>query len=171
MTEIHVVSGRLPHDRLLPAILGREVTLSRGRYGKPMTAERKPIYFNTTHTASLTFLALADCEIGIDAEEIGDYDEAVLPLYFTAAEIEGCRAAGNPKEAFYKLWTQKESYLKYLGTGFHKSPLSVELDPYSSAFFDRDKNCFFMHLIYDRRIAVSICMQKQGEVLWRKLED
>ena len=161
MIELYVVRGRLSHDRLLPSILGREVALTRGRYGKPMTAERESIHFNTAHTANLTFLAVADCEIGIDAEEMGAYDEAVLPLYFTAGEIEEYRAGGSRLESFYRLWTRKESYLKYLGTGFYKSPLSAETD----------KNCCFTHLIHDQNIAVTICTQYQREVLWRIRED
>lgn len=117
---------------LLRAILARYVQVapaalrfSYGPAGKPRLADPRGILdlrFNLSHTDGLALFAVArGREMGLDVERI---DETVLvePLArhaFAPAEV--AYLANLPtrrrREAFYRLWTVKEAYVKARGEG------------------------------------------------------
>lgn len=128
--------------RALGAALGRdpaEVPIALGEKGKPHLAERGDsarLDFNLSHTGDLWLLALvAAGPVGVDLESPRDETDwdALTERYFSEAE----RAAfaelpsQRRKEAFFRIWTQKEAFLKARGSGL-AAPLAsfdVEVDP------------------------------------------
>jgi 4'-phosphopantetheinyl transferase len=89
--------------------------------------------FNFSHSADVAMLALVrEHEVGIDVEyslkPLPDlYD--VLRVVCSRMEFEQFRALPESchQEAFYKIWTTKEAYLKALGTGLSREPDTVHL--------------------------------------------
>jgi 4'-phosphopantetheinyl transferase len=78
-----------------------------------------------SHSGGLAIYALtADCEVGIDVEEVRDMSdiEEIASHNFSAAEaaqflsISGMEAK---KEAFFRCWTRKEAYIKAVGDGLY----------------------------------------------------
>ncbi len=77
----------------------------RGEHGKPRLIDA-PVSFNLTHTHGCTFCAVGNEELGLDAEWRGRPLPRACSARLTAAE---------QKEDFFRLWTAKEAYVKYLG--------------------------------------------------------
>ncbi|RDU24801.1 4'-phosphopantetheinyl transferase family protein [Anaerosacchariphilus polymeriproducens] len=96
-------------------------------YGKPFLMFPN-IHFNASHSGNWIACAVSDYEVGIDVEKISHVDEDIAEHFFT--EIENQYLKNQPdllrKESFYKLWTLKESYIKFKGKG-----LSIPLDSFS----------------------------------------
>lgn len=104
---------------------GERIEVASGSNGKPFVKNRADFHFNLSHAGSWVVLAAANSEIGVDVEKI-TADEGKLKIadrYFTARErdfIFSETESGTRAERFAAIWTGKESYLKYLGTGLTK---------------------------------------------------
>lgn len=101
--------------------------------GKPYLQNDRSFHFSVSHTGMLVAVGYADSEIGIDIEQIDrPLDrKSIAGLVFTPKEQAYVFGASDGQTRFLRfteLWTAKESYLKYLGTGFSKSPLSFSVD-------------------------------------------
>ncbi len=99
----------------------REMTLplkiKTSETGKPYFCDNSNIFFNLSHSKDMVACVLADKEVGIDIQHMGEYKEEIIPRFFTSDEqnyIESCK---NKKLAFYEIWTKKEALLKCKGTG------------------------------------------------------
>lgn len=113
-------------EALLRQTLGTdEFTLALGEYGKPYVAEQPDFHFNLSHSGDWVVLACSDREVGIDIEQIrADAKiEKLARRHFTPGEQNYVFSDGESHMAdrFFRIWTAKESYLKYLGTGLSKS--------------------------------------------------
>lgn len=100
--------------------------------GKPFVPGMRNVHFNLTHSGNLVMCAADSYPIGVDVEAIRDIDPDVATSCFTVRE-RGTLPPDSERErfteSFHTLWTLKESYLKALGTGLSRDPLSVEIYP------------------------------------------
>ncbi len=88
--------------------------------GKPFLADYPDVHFNISHSGNMVVCAVYDQPVGIDIQKMKDVRFDVLAKrFFTVKEQESFFSitAGKRKQAFYKTWTAKESYVKWLGTG------------------------------------------------------
>ncbi len=106
---------RLPADQL---------QFAYNDFGKPELASVEPraLQFSVSHSGELILIAITvGRDVGVDVERIRtDFDvEEVAERFFSDREHETLRSLdGHAKtEAFFKLWTLKEAYLKAKGTG------------------------------------------------------
>ena len=83
--------------------------------------ERRDMYFSIAHAGDYVILATADTEVGVDIEKVAPYEEAVAARCFTSPEQEWMRQERRD-DAFYRLWTAKESVMKAAGLGFALPP-------------------------------------------------
>lgn len=115
--------------------------LERTQDGKPFIPGLPDIHFNLSHSGDYMACAFSDREVGLDLQEHSRPHTSLVRIakrFFSAREYEAILALppehssvgpGHPKSAadfdnsarrlslFYKLWTIKEAYLKYLGCG------------------------------------------------------
>ncbi len=113
-----------------------------GELGKPEIdpSHRSNLRFSLSHTFGLAAAAVClDHDVGIDVED-GDRRSPELRLaerFFSPAEVAIVRdSAGEARrEAFFRVWTLKESYIKATGEGFRRSlrSFSFTLDPVTVA--------------------------------------
>lgn len=104
--------------------------LRRTKFGRPYFADTPDIDFSISHSDSLVVCALCVSKestprVGIDCEDI--YGKDPLPLasrFFTEDEFLKILEASDKALAFTELWTKKEAYLKYLGSGL-STPLNT----------------------------------------------
>lgn len=91
--------------------------------GKPYIRNKPDFHYNLSHSGNLVVLAYGSTELGVDVERIrSDVDaEGIGRRFFTPQEQQFLKdGASDERQRFFELWTKKESYLKYLGTGLKK---------------------------------------------------
>lgn len=117
-----------------------EFTLEKGPQGKPFLVGAENFHFNLSHSGQWVVLAWGGSPVGVDVEEIRMERgrEELARRFFTPEEQAYVfrREEGLPKR-FLEIWTGKESYLKYLGTGLSKSLLSFSVLSLTEVRFHR----------------------------------
>lgn len=98
-----------------------------GPHGKPSIVGSDRA-FSLTHTAWHAFLAIGPVEMGLDAEAVvpKTVDVALAERVMTAAELRVWLRAGQDErvDAFFRLWSAKESVMKASGLGMKLGPRS-----------------------------------------------
>ncbi len=98
-------------------------TLEADPQGKPRVVEAEGFHFNLSHSGPWVVLAWGDSPVGVDVERPRPQakTEALARRFFTPEEQDYvlCRQEGR-EQRFLEIWTGKESYLKYLGTGLQR---------------------------------------------------
>ncbi|MBO7276897.1 MAG: 4'-phosphopantetheinyl transferase superfamily protein [Bacteroidales bacterium] len=94
-------------------------TIAVKEKGKPYFLYNENLHFSISHTKSLIAIALHNKEIGIDIENTRKCNLNLAKRYFHQEEY--IYLSSLPKEeqdeAFTKIWTQKEAYVKCTGEG------------------------------------------------------
>lgn len=88
-------------------------------FGKPFITDGFK-NFSITHSGNLVIVAVSESEVGVDAEIIQKkvYTHVASKVFSEKEKSEYENLFGEPKtEYFISKWTQKEAYLKYVGTG------------------------------------------------------
>jgi len=118
-------------DALLRHALGTEdYVVEKHRDGKPFIRGRADFHYNLSHAGSWVVIAFGDSEVGVDVEvpRTDTHIEAIAERYFTADEQRYLLEAEKELlQRFLEIWTGKESYLKYLGTGLKKALTSFSV--------------------------------------------
>lgn len=125
--------------------------------GKPYLSDYPGLYFNLSHSGNVAACAVADCEIGVDVQIYGKGREAVAKRFFTKEEQESLEKAGNEgkfEEAFFSLWSIKESYLKYTGLGMKKGLDSFHIDFEREKIIDLSAGDKVQEQVYFRQISL-----------------
>lgn len=91
--------------------------IQTGAHGKPFFPAYPELHFNLSHCQRLAVCGLDSHPLGIDAEPIRALRPGVLRRAFSPEERTLVEAAAYPDEAFFRLWTKKESLVKALGIG------------------------------------------------------
>ena len=105
--------------RAVKAVWGMETLpeITRLPGGKPMFFELPDRHFSLSHSGGLAFCALSDSPVGADIEVIRPRRET-LPAYALKGErYKRYLSLGGDWPAFYALWTEIESIVKYTGDG------------------------------------------------------
>lgn len=97
--------------------------------GKPRLGTSTGPYFSLARSADLAVVAVAPFEVGVDVEHLDQAIDGAAALACTGEEAAALRRlpAGKRVEAFLRLWTAKEAYLKATGAGLAVAPASVEV--------------------------------------------
>ena len=119
------LAARLLAKTLLGDLTGRSpdsLTFSYREEGKPYLAEERELFFNFSHSAQVVaFLSSDKGETGVDVEEVRDRDCLNLARhFFSEGEVEALEREAFQEgmiELFFRIWTQKEAYLKGTGKG------------------------------------------------------
>ncbi len=120
-------------------------------HGKPYLAKQPHLHFNISHCEAVVACALSDRPVGIDVESVGDtLDEELMRHVCHESECEHILAAESPRHAFTALWTRKESYVKYLGTGLDDDLKSLLLGTLPCEIETRVEKNFCMSICTSR---------------------
>ena len=112
--------------RLLVAYLPVDAATPLFRYGdrgKPELAFDAGLAFNVSHAEDTALYAIATGrDVGIDIEAAGrDVEiEGIARKVFSVSECAalGALSPSARRDAFFRIWTRKEAYIKALGAGF-----------------------------------------------------
>lgn len=91
--------------------------VERTEGGKPFFRDYPHLHFSLSHSGALVLCALSDAPVGADLEMIRPRKEKLPAYTFRGADYERYLALGGDWNAFYTLWTEVESIIKYTGEG------------------------------------------------------
>ncbi|MCL1807449.1 MAG: 4'-phosphopantetheinyl transferase superfamily protein [Oscillospiraceae bacterium] len=134
--------------------------------GKP-TMKDGGQFFNLSHSGDYVVLATAGRQIGVDIEKITRFSEAVAARCFTPQERDWMQEQ-RTGEAFFQIWTAKESVMKAIGLGFSLPPQSFDVLPMdASAHVIAGKSWFLDWLTFDGHV---ICRALEGKAETTEIE-
>lgn len=99
------------------------------QFGKPFL-KGNPLHFSLSHCKTAVACAVSKSEIGVDLETVRDFDERLTARVLTDTELNLLQSAEDPKELFFKFWTQKEAVSKFEGVGLGLVLKKLELSNY-----------------------------------------
>lgn len=112
--EVLLAGLRLEYGfEALPAI-------AREEHGKPYFQDISNLFFNYSHCRAGVLCGISRSQIGVDAETARDYRPGFMRRVCHPRELEFLASAHTDEERrqlLTRLWTAKESYLKYTGEG------------------------------------------------------
>lgn len=135
----------------------QEFALETNAYGKPRIKGNPDFHFNLSHSGNWVVLACGNSEVGIDVENLrmDDKKQRLARRFFTPKEQDYVFQEEFEKR-FFEVWTAKESYLKYLGTGLQKS-----LSSFCVRSMDAPR--FFSQWLGDS--CVTLCTQEENYLI------
>lgn len=138
--RLSLAAGVLIDDALVPYGLRLATAgIVTGENGKPGLPEGRLPHLSWSHSGTTAVLAAGDVEVGIDYEAFRGPRRKNLGALVrrTCAESEAAwvlapgqgsdEARKLLEDRFLRVWTAKEAFLKWLGTGLTRDPRSVEV--------------------------------------------
>lgn len=99
-------------------------TLDYKESGQPYLVEHPNLFISISHCREAVAVAVAETPVGVDVESNKRYTPRLANYVLSEKELHTLQQADNIAQAFTRLWTQKEAYVKQTGTG-----LTVALKP------------------------------------------
>ncbi len=132
-----------------------DFTVNCDKNGKPYI-ENSNLYFNLSHSGDYALCVCGDKKVGCDIEKIKACNLKVAQRFFCENEFKALRNSEASAYVFSKMWTLKESALKFSGNGISGG---LDSDDFSEYYkedeFDIDNLHFFS---YEKDgYSVSIC--------------
>ncbi|MCI8551212.1 MAG: 4'-phosphopantetheinyl transferase superfamily protein [Lachnospiraceae bacterium] len=117
--------------------------IARTERGKPYFPEQPELFFSISHSGSFWVCAFAGAPVGVDVQkhvkkawesekEAADRFERMADRFFHPREA--CWVKEEVYERFFRIWTAKESYVKYTGDGIGADFGKISLAPAASIF-------------------------------------
>ncbi len=134
-----VNESRFPKSRYIQNLEELEQSIEIGTHGKPYFKDKTRFpFFNISHSGDYAVCALATCEIGIDIQKIRPYSPRLLKRILTRQELEQLEQTKEKEALFCKLWSQKESYVKWSGQGITRELNTLEKNAWQESFSIQD---------------------------------
>lgn len=146
-----------------------DITIHYNPFGKPYISNIDNFFYNISHAGKWVVLAYSDEEVGIDIEEIQFLYDEIPKDFFTAQEVQFIKSdfdKNKQAEHFTQIWTLKESYIKYYGTGLYTDLKTFSVINANNAINNPiNPNHFyprFRSLLFDNNYFLSLCHNKNS---------
>ena len=99
--------------------------------GKPYLKDYPQIHFSLSHSGNVVACVVSEQEIGLDVQEHVKVNKRLAERFFTEKEnilLKAQPDEGAYRELFFRLWSIKESYIKYTGLGMKQGLDTFEID-------------------------------------------
>lgn len=144
--------------------------LFHSRYNhKPLLLTAPQYHFSFSHTHNFILCCIShDGAVGADVEKITEAPFEIMNTVYHPAEMQYVLspATSDPNHAFYKVWTRKEAYTKYLGIGLVENLKSIDTlysdcksyfhtwkqDEYMCSVFEKASTS--LHLVHTTEAAI-----------------
>ncbi len=113
--------------------------------------ENSTLHFSLSHSGDYAACALSDKAVGIDIEHELKYNEKLAGRFFSEAEQAFLNASCDKDRVFARIWTAKESALKFWGIGLQKklSDIDTQCSADYSIFYNETES-----------VTISVCTDK-----------
>ena len=170
LLETEEPQSQAAHE-LLSRILREQYQISQpelmiGPHGKPYL-EGGP-HFSISHSRGMVAVAIGDSNMGLDIEVIRRFHQLVPQRIMSRREYEWFCSRGELKRDFFTLWTLKESYYKYLGTGLQGFPNDTEF------FYDGQQWKLLgeelrFQVLEEKNLLMTVCSHEQEAIILHRL--
>lgn len=142
----------------------KEITYGTYENQKPFIKNAPQIHFNISHSGTMAAVVFSDGEIGIDIEKIKDFRLETAKRFFDKKEYEYLlkfNDSDEQKKEFFRLWTLKESYMKFTGQG-----MKLPLDSFCINIEDEKATvnhggCYFYEYNHIDGYCLAVCSDKE----------
>lgn len=127
--------------------------------GKPYFAEKKELFFNLSHCSGAVCCGISSDEIGVDIQDPVRNTGSIISFAMNEREKEAILASEQPEVVCAGLWSLKEAYLKYSGTGLSENMRELDL---SDLLWKKERyGQLYSQSCRVGRYSVSICSQTE----------
>ena len=124
--------------------------------GKLYLTQNRDLYVNLSHSGEYAVCAVHNKDVGIDIQHLRECDMNLAKRFFTAEETEYINCSADKNNAFFEVWTKKESFVKAIGTG-----LTIPLDSFSvlsdTTRYDGKTYCFKEYSVGEDDYKMFVC--------------
>lgn len=138
-----------------------EMNIRTGEKGKPYLSDGP--CFSISHSRGFVGVAVSDEEIGMDLELVRAFHEKLPERIFSASELAWFRERRETKVDFFTLWTLKESYYKFLGTGLLGFPNGTEFYKTGKQWYLKGDDRAFT-VLEEKSLLIAVCSDKQTDI-------
>ena len=135
--------------------------IGRDQFNKPYLIHYPNIYFNISHCEQMVACMIGHKPVGIDVEWIRPFSVAAMKKVCSKEEQEWIRAAHHSEEAFFRLWTLKESYIKAVGKGLQIPMKSITFDLEKigeiKGHIEDTQKYRFTQKVIEKRFVLALC--------------
>lgn len=131
-----------------------------GDQGKPYV-EGGP-NFSISHSRGNIAVAFSKADVGLDMEQVRPYHEKLPRRIFSKEELLWFEVRGETRIDFFTLWTLKESYYKFLGTGLPGFPNGTVFEKIGEWKLRDSGLCF--RVLQEKNLLLTVCSQEQEEI-------
>lgn len=168
--ETEQPKSKAAHDmleRILRKNYGIEAPkLSYGPQGKPYLPDGPE--FSISHTHGAVAVAIGNAPMGLDLERIRQFHELVPKRIMSPGEYSWFCRRGEMKHDFFALWTLKESYYKYLGTGLQGFPNNTEFR-FDGKYWHLEGETLYFQQWEEKNLLMTLCSHEQEAVILHRL--
>ncbi len=125
-------------------------------YGKPC---KDNYFFSLSHSNDYVVLGVADSEIGVDIEMKRSRNPKLADYVFSDLE----KNALKEEMDFYRLWTSKESLVKYVGFGIDRDLKLIPALPLNGKKTYIGKNAYAINFDYKDNYCISVTTESKQD--------
>ncbi len=137
-----------------------DISFDYGEHGKPFLHGRDDFQFSFSHASGYVAFVCGCKSVGVDIERNDREKEKIAAKHFT--ENEYAAIYTRKEKTFAEIWTAKEAYVKYLGTGLSKGLNTFDV-------LDGSTGCRFVSFDVDNCMTVTSCQDIDEEVVLRAI--
>ncbi|MBW9154570.1 4'-phosphopantetheinyl transferase superfamily protein [Clostridium estertheticum] len=142
-----------------------KIQLKYNKWGKPELLNNSKIHFNISHSGEWVVVGIATEPIGVDIQKIGEIDLSIMKNCFSKMENEYILSLckNSRKDAFFKLWTLKEAFIKSKGMGLYMplDSFSIDISSYKPILYnDKNEKCQLSVNRIEKDYFMAICILK-----------
>ena len=98
----------------------RQYQIATLENGKPYLSDLHSVSFNISHCRKGVLCALDSESVGADAQDRIKNSRDIAERVFSLAEMDEYRLSDQPERYFTRIWSMKESFVKYSGVGLRE---------------------------------------------------
>lgn len=155
---------------------GRSFEIGYEKEGKPYLEKESGIYFNLSHSGEYVSCAVADAPVGVDIQQKVKIKSTIAERFFTNADNQKLSACSKEEreDMFFRMWSVKESFVKFTGKGMRQGIDSFEIDWRDSRILETGKSvpsAYFAEQTCLPEYSFCVCSGKaKQEVVWKESE-
>lgn len=134
-------------------------------YRKPYLVDHPDFHYNISHSGTKVMCVVSPHECGCDVQNKNDYKYEVANRFFTEEEQAYIDSQENKVNAFYRIWSLKESFTKAMGLGLRLSFTSFSIhfeEEIKVIQQENDKSYHFYEFDLDPNYTFTACVESHA---------